>query len=75
MSFFVICNVIWEAFGLCFGIIPMGKIKKTTADPRYTAAPSEVIDGTVRNEPCIQKGGVKGVYGVEAGARDPMGLR
>lgn len=31
----------------------------------YTAAPSEVIDGTVRNEPCIQKGGVKGVYGVE----------
>ena len=49
--------------------------KKTTADPRYTAAPSEVIDGTVRNEPCIQKGGVKGVYGVEAGARDPMELR
>lgn len=31
----------------------------------YTAAPSEVINGTVRNEPCIQKGGVKGVYGVE----------
>ena len=52
-----------------------GKSKKTTADPRYTAAPSEVIDGTVRNEPCIQKGGVKGVYGVEAGARDPMELR
>jgi hypothetical protein len=52
-----------------------GKSKKSTADPRYTAAPSEVIDGTVRNVPCIQKGGVKGVYGVEAGVRDPMGLR
>eukprot|EP00438_Fugacium_kawagutii_P025273 Skav207208 [mRNA] locus=scaffold1244:20432:22300:+ [translate_table: standard] len=31
-----------------------------------TTMPSEVIDGTVPNEPCIQRGGRRGVKGIEA---------